>query len=541
MNITCYLSGGKLYVVDCGLRFTDPTKLGTDAVIPSVDFWFEQAGGVYAYLITHAHEDHIGAMPFIVTRWPAPIYTTRWTAEVLRTKFSKRGLDPSHHPMTIVHPGDHVTGPGFDAEWVHVNHSIPDACALFIKTPSGHIFHTGDFKFDRSPVLEPPMSDEHLTLIASKGVDLLLADSTNADKSGYSPSEASVYQPLLNAFKTCTGAIVLATFASNFWRLKTIVDVCLATKRRLFITGPGIEQSFEIADRLGIYSLPPDLRVTDENIDEIPRENLVVLATGCQGEFRSALNRIAYGEHRQFQIRDGDTVILSSRIIPGNERPILSMVDQLKRRGANVITTRHDEGIHVSGHAYRGDLERLFSLLKPRCYTPIHGAYSQLDANRKVAETSPPTHACLIENGDIITLKSGEVSIEGRISIDLEYVDSESGTVLSYETLRERLRIGELGAAIVTGVYNVDDQVWYSPPEIELIGLRLPNNIEQNNWLSHQSEMLKQIVQDNIDKNVISNEVLIECLRIAIRRSLLSILRKKPVVFVKIHFLRSST
>jgi ribonuclease J len=538
MNVTCYLTGGKLIVVDCGLRFTDPTKLGTDAVVPAVDEWFEQAGGVYAYLITHAHEDHIGALPYILPRWPAPVYTTPWTAEVLRIKYAKRGLDEKKHPITTVRPGDHVRAPGFDAEWVHVNHSIPDACALYIRTPAVSVFHTGDFKFDATPIIEKPMTDERLAAIGELGVDLLLSDSTNAEKRGGCPSEASVFEPLVRAFRSCEGAIVLSTFASNLWRLKTVADVCLATGRRIYITGPGIDQSFAIAQQLGMYEIPAGLRVTDETLGAVPREKLVVLATGCQGEFRSAMNRIAHGEHRQFKIQRGDTVILSSRIIPGNERPILIMIDQLKRHGARILTTRDDDGIHVSGHAYRGDLERLFRLLKPRWYTPVHGAFSQLDANRSMGEELglKPERAVLIENGDVIDVTKEKITIRERLQIDLEYIDSDTGTTIPHEVLRERLRVGELGGAVLTGVYDGGAGSWLVPPQIELLGLRLPFGVDQDAWLKRQAAAVRDIVRDRWGEKGVSADDVRESARIGLRRALLAVLKKKPVVIVKLHF-----
>ena len=539
MNTTCYIIDGKLFVVDCGLRFTDPSKLGTDAVIPAVDPIFEQFGGVYAYLITHAHEDHIGGLPFILPRWPAPIYTTRWSAAVLKIKFAKRGIDEKHFPITIVQPGDHVRCLGFDAEWVHVNHSIPDACALFIQTSAGNIFHTGDFKFDANPVLEPPLQEEALATIASRRVDLLLADSTNSEREGNSPSESSVFRPLLRAFQSCKGAIVLSTFASNFWRLKTIADICVAANKRLYVTGPGIDQSFEIASKLGLYELPPNLRVTDETIHSVAREDLVVLATGCQGEFRSALSRIALGEHRQFRLQEGDTVILSSRIIPGNERSILFMIDQLKRRGANIITTRNDDGIHVSGHAYRNDLSRMFTQLKPRWYTPVHGAFSQLHANRALGITLglEPERVLLIENGDVIIIDEGNISVRTNFSVGLEYIDSDSGVVISYESLRERLRIGESGLALVSGVFDRCSNDWKIPPSIELVGIKLPYHIAQESWLDQQSAVIKAVVSGHPGETSISADEIREQIRVNIRRSLFGVLRKKPTVVVKIHFL----
>lgn len=537
MNSTCYLTGGHLFVVDCGLRFAEPTKLGVDAIIPAIDDCFKEAGGVTAYLITHAHEDHIGALPYILPRWPAPVYTTPWSAEVLRAKFKKHNLDEKKYSINIVRPGDFVRTPGFEVEWVHVNHSIPDAAALCIRTPSASVFHSSDFKFDANPVIEKPIDYSKLAEIGKAGIDLLLSDSTNSDKSGHSPSESSVYTPLLKVFEECKAAIVISTFASNFWRLKTIADICEKTGRKIYISGPGIEQSFAIAQALSLYNLPDHLRITESNINSIPRHELVVLATGCQGEFRSALSRIANGEHRFFRIQSGDTVILSSRIIPGNERPILYMLDNLKRRGAKIITSKDADGIHVSGHAYHEDLKKLIQLLTPRWYTPIHGAFTHLESNQLIGESTLADidKSILIENGQIIELKDSKLALREKFLTDCQYIDSESGVVLSRNCLRQRLKIGELGAAIVTGVYDKQIKKWLVYPEIEFIGIAFPPQIDQVEWTKKLMTLTCQQLENNISDHLQAVDLIFENLRITIRRLLFGVLKKKPVVLVKIH------
>ena len=331
MNLTCYLYEGKHYVVDCGIRFSEPVKLGTDAVVPKVDDFFEEVGGVDAYIITHGHEDHIGALPYIVERWPAPIYATPWAANLLSRKFARRGMDEDDYPISIVEAGDRVRDDSIEIEYLHVNHSIPHACALVVRTADLTVFHTGDFKFDSSPIREAPIDLEHLSQLGKDGIDLVLADSTNADKSGYCPSESTVEAPLTRLLTSAQGAVFLGTFSSNLWRLITIFEACKAADRRVFVQGTGIAISLEIAKETGVYEPPPGLLVDASEIGALDRRSFVVLATGCQGEWRAAMARISHGEHRDIAVEAGDTVILSARIIPGNERSIFSMIDRFKK------------------------------------------------------------------------------------------------------------------------------------------------------------------------------------------------------------------
>jgi len=537
MNLTCFLSGGKLFVVDAGIRFPDAFRLGVDAVLPDVDKWFAEAGGVYAYILTHGHEDHIGAMPHILQKWPAPVYGTAWTIELLRNKLFRLGRDPEQYKLKVVAPGDHVVTEGFDAEYVHINHSIPMACSLNLRFPGLTIFHTGDFKFEEDPIIERPADLERLKRIGDEGVDLLLADSTNAEKDGFCPAENSIYEPLLKVINQCERAAVVTTFSSNLWRIKTIVDVCRAAGRRLYITGGGLENTLNVAKAVGIYEVPPELRIADELLASVPRDRLMVLATGCQGERRSSLARIAAGEHRFFRLNPGDTVIWSSRLIPGNEKAVISLSNNVQRLGAKVITAREAPGIHVSGHAYGGDIGRLLQLIRPKNFLPIHGAFSQLNANyqRPLLTPNSVAQAQIVESGDVIDVDKEGTTIIGRLEIELKFLESDGSGLMSYGELRERLRIGELGMARVDGVYNIPNETWVVEPTIELIGIGFPENLRKSDWLCAKASKIKQLVpQLLLQKNLTAAQASEE-IRQFIRRELQRILRKKPVVSVKIH------
>jgi ribonuclease J len=537
MNITAYLYRDRLLIVDCGVRFPEPHKLGVNGVIPSVGPFFAQAGGVFAYVMTHGHEDHIGALPYILSRWPAPLYATPWTIELIKARMRRLDLDPNSFALHEVSAGDRIKAAEFDIELVHVNHSIPMTCSLVIRTPTVKVFHTGDFKLDPTPVGEPPFDPQLLKSIGETGIDLLVADSTNSDKTGRSPSESLVLGPLTKVFKECSGAIICSTFASNLWRLKIIADACIATGRRLFVAGAGLEQTLTIGKALHLYHLPENLQVSTEELSSFPRNRLVVLATGCQGEWRSALVRISAGEHKDFAAKPGDTLVLSARIIPGNEKQILGMCNGFLRQGVAIITTREHPGIHVSGHAYREDLELLFSLLKPKNYMPVHGAYSQLLANHRLASDKMECFgkSMLVQSGDVIDLTSDGVRVIGEVSIGLEYVDAEASVPLPAEILRDRLKIGELGLVIVTGTYDPVAKKWISPAEIDIFGLAFPDQIRQENWISTERSRIESMTPQLLFGKLLSIANAKEEIRIYLRRKLHQVFRKKPVVIVKIN------
>jgi len=535
MNMTAYLYGGRLFVVDCGVRFPDAIRLGTDAILPNVDPWFAEAGGVHSYIITHGHEDHLGALPYILPKWPAPVYATAWTVALLKNKLLRLGLNPEAFRIVTVEPGDRIKTEGFEVEFVHVNHSIPMACALYIRTPALNIFHTGDFKIDPHPVIEAPAHLARLSHIGDEGVDLLLADSTNADKAGHCPSETSVLEPLREVVAASLGAVVVSTFASNLWRIKTIAEVCRATGRKLYVAGAGMEATLNLGKSLGVYDLPPGIRIMEDELRNTPREELLVLASGCQGEWRAALARIAAGEHRAFTLAPGDTLAISARIIPGNEKALLHVLNACLKLGARIVTPREVPGIHVSGHAHRGDLDQLSGLIRPRRLFPVHGAYFQMLANAERGEAVEATDdVALVESGDVLDLSRDETKPVGRIDIELNYVDSDSRVVISYEALRERLRVGELGSALITGVYEKQSRRWLVPPAIELTGLRLPESLMLAGWLDSTVQGVAAEVSRKIKH--LDDDALREEIRIFLRRQFFQVLKKKPVVVVKTFF-----
>lgn len=540
MNMTGYLYRGKLVVVDCGVMFPDPAKLGVEAIYPDISPIFEQMGGVHAYVITHGHEDHIGALPYVLERWPAPVYATPWTASLIEAKFERRKLS-GMPKINRIQPGGSLDLAVVNIDWIPVNHSIPMASALLMRFGDKTVFHTGDFRIDTETQYEPPVDLQRLKQLGDAGIDLLVCDSTNAHRPGMGPSELSIVDPLAQVFTDATGAVVITTFASNYWRIKTIANLCHRFQKKLLILGGGIDQAIRIAEETGFEPLPDGIRISDDQLanGHVPRDRVVVLATGSQGEWRSALSRISAGEHRAFKISPGDTVVFSSRIIPGNEKSVLWLTNNFQRAGAKVITSRDHPGIHVSGHAYAGEIRTLIDALQPRHFIPMHGTYSHLDANLSLFEGQDPF---LMEDGDVIELSTTGCRKSDSVTMDTLFVDSGSYASLSRETLRERLRVGEGGCAFVSGVFDTSDNRWLRTPEIILQGINFrpepgqQGPVNRDLWVEEASMYVAEAVerfaktQPGADDDDLSEEA-----RLTLRRLLFGSLGRKPQVFAKVH------
>lgn len=546
MNLTGYLFRGKLYVVDCGVMFPDPSKLGVEAIYPNIDRWFEQFGGVHAYLITHGHEDHIGALPYVLDRWPAPLYATPWTASLIEAKFARRKI-PGKFPVTRVAPGGYTQfKDNFSVDWIPVNHSIPMASALLMNFSGKTVFHTGDFRIDFEPQYEPPLDLERIRKIGDKGVDLLICDSTNSHRVGLGPNERSVIGPLGDLMADATGAVILTTFASNYWRIKTVADLCAKFGKKLLVLGGGLEQAIRIADELGFEPLPEGIRapVDQVGLGNIPRDRLVIIASGSQGEWRSAMSRLAAGEHRSFKVGPGDSVVFSSRMIPGNEKSVLWLMGNFHRAGATVVTSRENPAIHVSGHAYRGEIMKLVELLQPRNFIPMHGTFSHLDANASIPDELGMTNTAtlLMENGDMVDLSDDGCEIVGSIDVDILYVDSDSYASMTKEVLRERLRIGEGGCAFISGVFDPGGRRWLRQPEIILQGIEFrPEDgyagpVAKTTWLDEAAMYVADAVTRMAEGQAgATPEDFEEEARLTLRRLLFGSLNRKPQVFARVH------
>lgn len=442
--------GEDIVVVDSGLMFPEQEMLGVDLVIPDISWLLERAKNVRGIVLTHGHEDHIGALPYVLPRLNVPVYGTGLTLGLLRNKLREHRLIDSTELHTVT-GGDVRTLGCFEVEWVHATHSIPDACALALRTPLGAIVHSGDFKVDATPVHGEPPDLARLARLGDEGVLLLLSDSTNAEQEGTTPSERSVGEGLAPLFANADGRILMATFASNISRLQQAVWAAQASGRRCFIVGRSMLKNVRVAQELGFLEAAPSLFVSPKEHESVPDRELAILCTGAQGEPLSALSRIAAGEHPMVSLRDGDTVVISANPIPGNEEAVHRTVNNLYRHHARVFNgARHK--VHASGHASREELKLLLTLTRPRYFMPVHGEYRHLAVHAELARAVgiEPDRVLPVDNGAVVEIDEHGIRATGqRASAGYVYVDGLSIEEADDVVFRDRRQLAEDGVIIV--------------------------------------------------------------------------------------------
>ena len=464
-NMTVVRCGDEMILIDSGLMFPDTEMLGVDLVIPDISYVVENQQCLKAIFLTHGHEDHIGALPYILKRLSVPVYGTKLTLGILEGRLRENGVDSGN--LRAVTPGEIVMLGCFSVGFIRVNHSIPDAIALSIKTPVGMIVHTGDFKFDYTPV-DGKMTDfRRLADLGNKGVLALLADSTNAEKDGHTPSEKTVGAAFNREFQNAPGRIIVATFSSNVHRIQQVIDTAVKYRRRVAILGRSMVNVVNISLELGYIHAPEGVIIDIEEIVNYPANRIVIITTGSQGEPMSALTRMAMSDHRQVDITQGDTVIISATPIPGNEKVVAKTIDNLLRLGANVIYSRSD-GIHVSGHASREELKLMHNLIKPKFFIPVHGELHHLFAHAQLAEELGMTrdHILVGENGYVFEFTKDRAKIAGRINWGVVMVDGLGVGDVGNIVLRDRRQLSQDGILIVVVTMNKETNKIVAGPDI---------------------------------------------------------------------------
>jgi ribonuclease J len=465
-NLTVYEAAGEIMVVDAGLAFPRDEHLGVDLVLP--DFGYLEGKRVRAVVLTHGHEDHVGALPYLLREIDVEsVIATRLTLGLIKSKLDEHGLahkadlveaDPEGEPLVI--------GP-FRVELVRVAHSIPDSVALVIETGAGRVLHTGDWKLDHTPVDGLRTDVGKLAEIGNRGVDLLLGDSTNAERPGSTGSERLVGEAFRTLFPLRTGRILVASFASNIHRMQQAADVAVECGRKITVVGRSMRKNLNIARNLGYVELPEDALVRPEQAAELPPHRVLALCTGSQGEPMSALTRVAYGDHPAFSVEPGDTVIISAKPVPGNELRVHDSINQLARAGAEVL---HEEiaPVHVSGHACQEELRTMLSLLRPRYVMPIHGEYRMLAAHAKLAREAgvPEDRIILADNGSVVELARGGVRLVDRIEAGVTFVDGLRVGNIGDVALRDRRRLADDGVLIVVTTVASSNGAEIAPPEL---------------------------------------------------------------------------
>ena len=522
-NLTLYRYRDSLYVIDCGIRFAEMWQLGISGWIADYQQLFRTYGAPKAYLFTHGHEDHIGAIPFFYAKWPAPIYGSAWTIELIKLKFEKLNLKFKQPPVVIESNVTSEFKDGFAVDWIQVNHSIPMTYAMLLRTPNHRVFHSGDFKFDPTPLYEEETDFQALQNL--RPVDLLLVDSTNVHLAGPSPSERNVRPTLQSYLAQDCKAIYLTTFASNVWRIKQVIEIAQSLNKPVYAISKAIESSIIIGVKLGIFD--PDqcpvrfLSRRNKNVDE----GSIILVSGCQGERLASLSRLSQGQLKGSKINKGDLVIFSSRPIPGNELEILKVCERVKEAGARVVTVSEDPDIHVSGHAHSQDIIKLIECLAPREIMPVHGNFSHLDEVQRIT-AKIPSHVPI--NGDLYELGGKGLQKISNHQFNSLFIDGDSLVPLSFSTMKERMRLGEQGLCQVIGVINKHDRKWLSQPQVHrLIGLC--EEEQQPSLCGRVNKALaKEIASTDIRK--LDNDELKEKVRIMFRRRLNGIIGKRVVV-----------
>lgn len=418
-----------LIAIDAGLMFPDEEMLGVDLVIPDVSYIEERVHKLRGILITHGHEDHTGALPYVLPRLRLPsgklppVYCTRLTRGLIAVKLQEHKL-AKDADLRVVKPGERVKLGKFTVEFVHVTHSIPDSAGLAIETPLGTVFHTGDFKFDHTPVMGQPPDLTRIAELGRQGVALLLSDSTYADTAGYTPSEQMVSETLDRIMAQAPGRVIVATFASLISRIQQVIDAASKHDRRVFVTGRSMMDNVQMAMEQGYLRAPENILASLEKMRKLPPGKIAIVTTGAQGEPTSALVRMANRDHRHIDIQEGDTVVLSSSPIPGNELLINRTIDNLYRLGANVLFSRI-ANVHVRGHAAQEELKLMLSLTKPKYFVPVHGEYRHLWMHSAIARSMglAPENVFTMEDGDILEIDKKGARITGRAAADFVYVD----------------------------------------------------------------------------------------------------------------------
>ena len=452
-NMTVIRCGDEMILIDAGLMFPENDMLGVDLVIPDISYILENQQCLKAIFLTHGHEDHVGALPYILKTLSVPVYGTRLTLGILEGRLKENGVDSGN--LRVATQGEIINMGCFSVCFIRVNHSIPDSVGFSIKTPVGMIVHTGDFKFDYTPI-DGKMTDfRKLADLGNKGVLVLMADSTNSENEGHTPSEKSVGIAFNREFQNAQGRIIVATFSSNVHRIQQVIDTAVRYRRRVAILGRSMVNVVNISLELGYIHAPEGVIIDVEDIVNYPANKIVIVTTGSQGEPMSALTRMALSDHRQVDIVQGDTVIISATPIPGNEKLIAKTIDNLLRLGANVIYGRK-EGIHVSGHASREELKLMHNLLRPKFFIPVHGELHHLHAHAKLAIELGMTkdHILLGENGTIFEFTKERGKIVGRVNWGVVMVDGLGVGDVGNIVLRDRRQLSQDGILIVVITIN---------------------------------------------------------------------------------------
>ncbi len=510
MNMTAYETPDGIVVVDCGVLFPEDDLLGIDLIIPDMTYLKENRNRLLALFLTHGHEDHIGAIPYFLREFDVPVFGTPLTLGLVEGKVRQHKSLPPPRLVSIRPREKYTVGP-FTFEPIRITHSIADGVAFAITTEAGTILHTGDFKIDLTPIDNEHFDMHRLCSLGEEGVLCLISDSTNSEKEGLSLSERQVTEPLEQMISQAPGRVIVATFSSNIHRLQQVADVSIRNGRKIALTGRSMETNARVAGELGYLSIPPDQIIRLDQVSQYPPERVTILTTGSQGEPMSALFRMALGDHKHVSIGPGDTILLSARIIPGNERAINKIINLLGKKGAKVFYRRISE-IHVSGHASQEDQKLMIRMLRPKYFVPMHGEFRQLSQHARTAVRTgiPEENVFVIENGVVLELTQSRVTQREKVVSGRTFIDGKGIGDVEDMVIRDRQRLGSDG--IVTVIVALSQQTGeiVVGPEVSTRGVVLSDlSLEMNAILKTQVELLLQELGPEVKKEVSALKTLV--------------------------------
>ncbi len=526
-NMTVFRYGDDIILVDAGLMFPEDDMLGIDLVIPDITYLVENKDKVKAIFLTHGHEDHIGSLPYVMKQIDCPVYGTALTLGILEGRLKENGV--SNENLHVIKPGDKITAGAFKMDFIRVNHSIPDAIAIAINTPIGTIIHTGDFKIDHTPVDGQVTEFNKFAEYGDRGVLLLLADSTNAERPGFTPSERMVGKTFDDEFRYAKNRIIVATFSSNVHRIQQVIDSAVKYNRKVAVIGRSMVNVVNIAKELGYLNAPDGVLIDIDEAHNYAANQIVIITTGSQGEPMSALTRMAMNDHRKVDIMPGDTVIISATPIPGNEKLVSRTIDLLYKLGADVIYEKSN-GVHVSGHASQEEIKLMHNLVRPKFFMPVHGEYRHLIKHASIAQSlgMPKENIIIGDNGSVIELTKDSISINGKVTAGKVLVDGLGVGDVGNIVLRDRRQLSNDGIMIV--VCTIDRETCHvvSGPDIVSRGFVYVREAED---LMDEARERVEMALDRCEDNGVSEWSVIKSnIRESLGRFLYERTRRRPMI-----------
>lgn len=496
-NMTVFEYGENIIVVDCGVAFPEDEMLGIDLVIPDVTYLEKNLSKVRGIIVTHGHEDHIGALPYVLNRIPVPVYGTDLTLALIENKLMEHQM-LNKADLRVIRAGQTIQLGAFKVEFIRSTHSIADSVALAIHTPVGVVLHTSDFKIDHTPIEGEPIDLARIAELGKKGVLLLMADSTNVERPGYTMSERTVGETLDTVFKDARSRIIVATFASNIHRIQQIVNSAMKFNRKVALNGRSMINVVKTAMKLGYLNIPQDVLIDIDKIQKLPRNQIVMITTGSQGEPMSALSRIASNSHRKVSIEKGDLVIISASPIPGNEKYISRVINDLFKQGADVIYEALVE-VHVSGHARQEELKIIHRLVRPKFFMPVHGEYRHLKQHANLAQSlgMPEDNIFLMENGQVLELSQRKAQVTGTVQSGSILIDGLGVGDVGSIVLRDRKHLSEDGLIVVVVTVSSDGRIMTNP---EVISRGFVYVRESEELMDEIRDLTMEILQKNLGK-----------------------------------------